>query len=376
MTDCWDITPERGFLLNPAPLTSLTAIESPLSVDTFEQVESLADDLPRLLHNGRLRAVLDDIPLFDYAALEYDTDCRVIERLFMLYGYFASAYVYANDDPVQRIPTSVAVPLVQLSHLARRPPILTYSTMVLGNWRLQDSDGKMTIDNLETLQTFLDVPDEHWFILVHVAIEARAIKILNGVHAAQDAIANEDDQALHGALRDIKQGLIDITTTFHNMEKGCDPDIYYQQVRPYMFGFNDVVYEGVKEYKNQPMTIRGGSGAQSSIVPALVNALGIEHQQSELTRHLDDMLDYMPIAHRQYIGKMRQSPIRSYVQSHPVFTDAYNHCLRQLMTFRRAHFYYARTYIFQKSTNPVGTGGTLFMDFLSKLVAETEAHLL
>ncbi len=376
MTDCWAITPEHGFLLNPAPLNSLKAIESPLPVDTLERVESLAADLPTLLHDRRLRAVVEDLPVFDYAALEHEANCRVIERLFMLYGYFASAYVYANDDPVGRIPASVAVPLVRLSQLARRPPILTYSTMVLGNWHLQDPDGSLTLGNLQTLQTFLDVPDEHWFILVHVAIEARAINILNGVHAAQVAIANEDDQALHGALRAIKQGLIDITTTFHNMEKGCDPDIYYQQVRPYMFGFNKVVYEGVKAYDNQPMTIRGGSGAQSSIVPALVNALGIEHQQSELTRHLDDMLDYMPVAHRHYIGTMRQSRIRRYVQAHPVFTDAYNHCLRQLMTFRRAHFYYARTYIFQKSTNPVGTGGTLFMDFLSKLVAETEAHLL
>jgi hypothetical protein len=73
---------------------------------------------------------------------------------------------------------------------------------------------------------------------------------------------------------------------------------------------------------------------------------------------------------------MRQIRLREYCKTRPHLADAYNHVLRQLMTFRRAHLYYARTYIFEKSTNPVGTGGTEYMAFLSKLIDETAQFML
>jgi hypothetical protein len=88
------------------------------------------------------------------------------------------------------------------------------------------------------------------------------------------------------------------------------------------------------------------------------------------------MQTYMPPEHRRFIAEIDPHLIRDYVVHKPPLGDAYNACLRQLMTFRRAHLYYAKTYIFEKSTSAVGTGGTQFMDFLSKLVEETEAHLI
>lgn len=86
----------------------------------------------------------------------------------------------------------------------------------------------------------------------------------------------------------------------------------------------------------------------------------------------------MPKAHRDFITRVTTSAVRDYVKQSGDGTlkDAYNRCLEQLTTFRKGHFYYARVYIFDKVANPVGTGGTLFMDWLARLVAETEAHLL
>ena len=108
----------------------------------------------------------------------------------------------------------------------------------------------------------------------------------------------------------------------------------------------------------------------------MVAALGIRHQASELTQHLEVMKAYMPPAHRRFVAEAESTVIRDYVISHPAMAQTYNACIRQMMTFRRAHFFYARTYIFERSTNPVGTGGSMFMDFLTKLIAETEAHLI
>ncbi len=373
----WQVTPERGFLMTPDPLRHLAQVESRIPEEVIDQLESLAAELPTLLENGGLRQTFDKLPVLDFAYLAtQEYDFRLAERLAMLYGYFASAYVFATEPAVQRLPPSVAVPMVQLSHIVGRPPMFSYTSMVLGNWERRYADQPIDLDNLTSLQTFTRLPDESWFARVHIAIEAQSATILQGIQQAFDGVKIDDNEAVHAGLRAINWGLIAVIKTFHNMEKGCDPNIYYQHIRPYMFGFNDVIFEGVAEYGGKPQRLRGGSGAQSSVIPAIVAALGIRHEASELTQHLEVMKTYMPPAHRQYIAAVESPLIRDYARTHSALSYTYNACIRQMMTFRRAHFYYARTYIFERSTNPVGTGGSMFMEFLTKLIAETEAHLL
>src|SRR5690606_13120937 len=112
-------------------------------------------------------------------------------------------------------------------------------------------------------------------------------------------------------------------------------DIYYQKIRPYLMSFDDtIIFEGIQP---NPTPLRGGSGAQSSIVPIMLAGLGIDHQSSQLTANLKDMQRYMPREHRQLIDDMHHSTLRDYCQQHPPLRDAYNHVLRQLITFRRAH---------------------------------------
>jgi indoleamine 2,3-dioxygenase len=134
----------------------------------------------------------------------------------------------------------------------------------------------------------------------------------------------------------------------------------------------------VAEYGDKPQTFRGGSGAQSSTIPAIVGALGVQHEQTGLMKHLDAMKEHMPREHRRFIADVTTSAVRDYVKQSgsAALRDAYNRCLQQVMTFRKGHFYYARVYILDKVSNPVGTGGTLFKDWLSQLIAETEAQLL
>jgi indoleamine 2,3-dioxygenase len=44
--------------------------------------------------------------------------------------------------------------------------------------------------------------------------------------------------------------------------------------------------------------------------------------------------------------------------------------------FRSLHYHFATEYIFRKVSNPVGTGGTVFMDWLKQLIGETEQQLV
>jgi len=373
--NCWQVTAESGFLITPDPITDLGLVDTRLDDDIVETLETIAEDLPDLIVDGYIREVMDNMPVFDLSPAR-NRDPRIIERLHLLYTYFVNAYVHMGDEPDKRIPAGIAVPVVWLSEQVNRPPMLSYAGMVLNNWRRIQAHEALSLDNLELLQTFTRLYDEQWFFMVHVAIEAQAGGLLIALKRAHQAVEDDDVQEVLACLRVIRQGLVEITKTFHQMPEHCDPDLYYQQVRQPLFGLNDVIFEGVEKYRGEPQTFMGGSGAQSTIIPAVLAGLGVEHQATQLTHYLSAIRSYMPQQHQDFVNCLTTDSLRDYCKEHLHLQDAYNHCLRQVMTFRRAHFYYARTYIFEKSTDPVGTGGTAFMDFLNVLIEETQAHLL
>ncbi len=382
--DCWQLSEERGLLIQPDPIACLQDVldpDFPVSPQVIAEIEGLARDLARLLDTRQVRKTLDDLPVYDFAALANYVPAygfAVIERLHQIYAFFASASIYATHEaPARRIPAGVAVPLVQLSHLVQRPPILAYCGYVLNNWRRLDPDGPIALDNLALNQTFLGSRDEAWFVLTHVEVEARAARLLTGLRDAVQAARNEDAEGVMAGLAAINLGLHDIMRTFERITEGCDPDYYYRLVRPYNFGFSDVRYEGIEAFGEQPRMVRGQSGAQSSIIPALLSGLGIQHETSDLTRHLEVMRAYMPKPHRDFIAAMSASALRALVVwqgAGSPLAEAYNDCLETLMAFRRMHYHYVNLYIFQKVDNPLGTGGTPFMDWLHQLIGETERH--
>lgn len=370
----WELHRATGFLVNPDPLTHLADVPSPLSPDLIDALEDLADTLPDAIQSGELRTRCDVLPLLEADILRtVSVDVRLYERLQMLYGFFANAYAL-SEPTVKHLPEPIARPLVEISELMGRPPVLAYSGMVLNNWRRLDPAGDIVPENIETLISFTGTDDEAWFFKVHIAIEARAGEILHALTRAAEAVDMEHERGVLRALRAIQTGLVDITTIFHRMTEGCDPDRYFLDVRPFLFGLTDVVYEGM--FDHEPQTYRGGSGAQSSIVPAVLSGLGIQHEHNELTRHLNSLHQYMPPEHRRFIAQLGATRLRDYCADRPPLRDLYNNVLRRLMTFRRAHLYYAKTYIFEKSPTAAGTGGTQFVQFLAKLIDETDAHLL
>ena len=109
--------------------------------------------------------------------------------------------------------------------------------------------------------------------------------------------------------------------------------------------------------------------------------LGIKHEVSGLTTHLDAMKSYMPRIHREFIEWSRGHNVRKYVLGHAKNTGLkgiYNDCLNALLSFRKLHVEIVKIYIFQHSGNPdqLGTGGTVYLDWLQRLADETDMHLL
>ena len=231
-------------------------------------------------------------------------------------------------------------------------------------------------------------------MLVHVEIEARAADAIARIFPAQRAVMEHEPSGLETSLSGIAAALRQMYTVLERMPERCDPFIYFHRVRPYLYGWKDqpslpqgLVYEGVAAYSDRPQKFRGETGAQSSIIPALDAALGIEHQGGPLRAYLAEMRDYMPAKHRAFIEAVERSPsIRNYVierrQSCPSLRDAYNECVHWIERFRTMHFDYANRYVHQQSQRAsanrpdIGTGGTPFMPYLKKHVDETAAHMI
>jgi indoleamine 2,3-dioxygenase len=373
----FDVDPERGFLPAVDPLAHLPRALAPW--------DELGRQLPKLLVSDRLRSALDQLPLLDAAGLRSQ---RQVRRAMMLLSYFAHAYVWGGSRPADRIPRGIAVPWHQLSEKLGRPPVLSYASYALDNWMRIDRDGPIALGNIALLQNFLGGIDEEWFILIHVEIEAHAAEALRAIFPAQSAAACDDVHALKLHLHAIASSLERMNRTLLRMPEHCDPYIYYNRVRPYLYGWKDqpalpegLLYEGVEAYAGKRQKFRGETGAQSGIVPALDAALGIAHRDDPLRTYLREMRDYMPPAHRQFLETIERGPsIRRYVERHPALCEIYNTCVSGVDAFRSTHLDYAARYIHQQArrsrANPtdIGTGGTPFMRYLKKHRDESAGH--
>ncbi|MBI4337607.1 MAG: hypothetical protein HY683_07265 [Chloroflexi bacterium] len=377
------VHPDRGFLPFPDPLPRLPP--------SFAAWEELAQNMPRLLAARRLRAYLDDLPVLDTSVLPDDAQHQ---RAMLLLSYFGHGYVWGDATPADHIPAGVAVPWHQVAKRLGRPPVLSYASYSLHNWRRLDPAGPIALGNIVLLQSFLGGLDEEWFVLVHVEIEAEAAPAIKAVANAQTAVASGDLAQLEQEITTVAAALEEMNSTLLRMTEHCDPYIYYNRVRPYLHGWKDnpglpngVVYDGVEDYGARPQQSRGSTAAQSSIIPTLDAALGIGHKDDPLRPYLMEMRQYMPPGHRAFIEAIEVGPsVRACVldnhRRHPVLRTAYNDCVSGITRFRAKHLEYAALYILRQSQrsqyNPtaVGTGGTPFMPYLKKHRDETEEHLV
>ncbi len=360
---------ESGFL--PNKISTLLSNE-------FDDVEHIAKNLPKILANNQI----------EYEVLNLETEKNIsnlsideLERAMLLYSYIGHGYIWGGTSIEKVIPKNISKTWYKISQKLDRPPILSYASYALNNWKLQDVNKPFGLENIRILQNFLGGMDEDWFIMIHIAIEHEAKEILNNLKTYY-LDKSEDQSYLENALVSIKK----INQIMNRMPEKCDPFIYYNRVRPYIFGWknnpatpNGVIYEGVEEYGGTPQLFRGETGAQSSIVPALDALLGVTHSNDPLKEYLDEMRLYMPKEHRNLLNDLDQwsENNRSNSTTEDSSVVLSDEIINEVHAFRNKHLEYARIYIHEQSlsnqnnSNVVGTGGTPFMKYLDKHLQET-----
>ena len=374
----FDITEETGFLPSEDPLVQFEPDTHRQSTRSYlATLDELGRDLPDLLEACEARPRIEALPDPPDGLLDELSDREVV-RLCLLSGFFASGYVNQFDsEPADRLPAGVAMPLYRTSKRLGRKPMLSYDLLCLHNFQRLDAGNGLTLDNLDTVQQFTTYPDERWFVIVHVAIEAAAGSGLVATAHAQQAARQDDPESVCAHLDTVADSLDAQTAYMSRMTEGNDPAVFATEFRPYYGGFEDVVYEGVDELGGEPQTLRGGSGAQSCVLPSLDSALGIEHTSTALLEKLLDMRTYMPKRHRTVIDAFADDvDLRSYVleTGTPELETSFNRCLDELQRFRNVHFGQVMQYIASQTGDTTGTGGTDYSKFLGKLEEETAEH--
>ncbi len=374
----FDVSPERGFLPEPDPVRDLPAALAPW--------QELAAELPKRLLAGRVGTAVEALPLLPAEAAETERDRHTAMRAL---SFLAHAYVWERGAARAELPAALAVPWRALARKLGRPPVLSYASYALDNWRRLDPDGPIEAENVAILQNFLGGSDEDWFIAIHVEIEALAAPAIRSLGPAREAAAAGDAAALERALEAVAGALEQMTATLRRTPEHCDPYIYFNRVRPFIHGWkghpalpDGLLYHGRAGEAPERLHLRGETGAQSTIVPCLDALLGVPHAPDPLRTYLDEMRDYMPPGHRAFLAAVEAgAPLTAAVQEisreHATVAELRDACLHWLEAFRSTHLEFAAQFIHQQAcretANPsdVGTGGTPFMTYLRKHRDET-----
>ncbi|KAG2146115.1 Indoleamine 2,3-dioxygenase [Suillus bovinus] len=303
------------------------------------------------------------------------------------------------------IPESISVPLVAISNHLQLPPVLTYSDNVLYNWdtirpRVRNELGfeAPAIDNLRSQNTFSGTTDEQEFYLASARIELRGVEALELMRLTMDELFVGDKIAIRritAYLSKLASIVNDLETILLDVRKGCDPNTFYNSIRPWFRGADSDpakrkwVFEGVEE---QPTDLSGPSAGQSALIHALDVFLGLDNcnmveggvapDQRTLLRR---MQIYMPRHHRSFLRHLSTNPrpVRTFVmqtKSDAKLLDAYNSAVQSVKQFRDAHIKIVAIYIIAPAARErtetdrearvvgkqvlKGTGGTDLVRFL------------
>ena len=375
----------QGFLPQKVPSKSYS-----VQSESCDRIQEIASNLPKLLLTGKVQSAINklspkDLSIDDLLINQASQDLKLAMSHL---SFIAHAYIWGDNKPNESIPSVLANPWVKVANNQGRPPILSYASYCLDNWFLIDPDEAISLENVGLINNFLGGVDEDWFVTIHVCIENAAADAMAACAEIAMLETDSPESKTIELLNRIVIAMKKVNEIFARMPEKCDPYIYYHRVRPFIFGTKDnpdlkngLIYKG--EFKNQPQFFRGETGAQSSIIPSLDGALQITHTKDHLRHYLNEMRDYMPPKHREFMEVLeKNSQVKKIIKGSKKLTSLYNDCLEEIRAFRAMHLEYAGTYIYKQAQikNPfgrggstiTGTGGTPFMAYLKKHRDETE----
>lgn len=306
------ISHKTGFLPDTPPLQT---IQDPY----YEPWESIARDLPSHTKTGRLRPMVDNLPVLSLSRLSNEAERR---RAYVVLAYITHAYVWGGEKPmdvrllqtllfrlayhslltlVKVLPPSISRPFLEISFRLDLPACATYAAVCLWNFSLkEEGEGRgrgrgrqqpdfTNPDVLSVTTSFTGTKDEEWFFMVSAAIEAKGAHLIPLMLNAINASNLNDTETVTTSLDHISDGIRGISKTLQRMHEKCGPAVFFHDIRPFLAGGKNMAVAGLpagifydlgdgcgewREYS-------GGSNAQSSLIQTFDIFLGVEHTATE-----------------------------------------------------------------------------------------------
>ncbi|TFK27856.1 Indoleamine 2,3-dioxygenase [Coprinopsis marcescibilis] len=428
----FDVDPRTGFMAPQPPISRLPAQweQWEAALDAANDAKVQCGDKLGLTEleaqqSEAWRAQIQMLPVLPLTPA-MSASPVMLRRAHVVLSFLLHLYVQTlppHDAVI--IPRSIALPILRVSQLLDVPPLLTFADTVLYNWDYkqsvrsseegEESAGPATqLDNLRSQTTFTGLIDEEEFYLCSARIELRGVEALELMRQSMDEMFVGDEIAVRrisGYLKTMATVVNELKSLLLDVRKHCDPEVYYNVVRPWFRGEDsDVkkrkwVYEGVEEDEDlaAPTELSGPSAGQSSLVHVLDVFLGVDHQSKtpDKPSFMSRMLTYMPRNHRLFLKHLSANPrpLRTFVLAtrDAELLETYNRTVVALKEFRDAHMIIATLYIIgparraakkekelllgmkelPDSKEPLkGTGGTDLVKFLKDTRDRTGATLI
>ncbi|KAK1255217.1 hypothetical protein MKX08_009212 [Trichoderma sp. CBMAI-0020] len=416
------VSTTRGFLPRADPVVTL-----PKEFDALESilqrmpVKTLSGEPGLLAHSKLGEEVDNNFPDLTDAMELYKGNLPLMNALYRDYSFLASAYLL---EPCHQrflkgegyglgrstLPKNISRPIARCAELTGFMPFMEYAgSYALYNYRLEDPAKGLEYDNIRLIRAFehgLDpTSSEAGFVLVHIDMVKNSGPLVAAtmrcLEEASRASTNPDP--IEGR-RSFNEGLSDIVTAMKKINSvmetmwGKSRPRDYTSFRTFIFGItgqsmfpNGVVYEGL--FDNKPMSFRGESGANDSMVPLMDNFLQLPLPNTPLTAILTDFREYRPSNHKTFLQYVKsrslELDLKDYALGNKVepTSDEERDLLRQTCSlwiqvlnevrdFRWRHWCFAREYILKQTSHPTATGGSPIVTWLPNQLEAVLAEMV
>ena len=307
----------------------------------------------------------------------------------------AHKYVWMFDEKQDtvEIPYCLAKPWYESAEVLGIKCVLTHAAVDLYNWRLKNITKPFDLNNIESINlmkgnlynySLQDIKEtESMFYLIMVTIEGSCGSMVHNMEKIYQLLEDNNisehkrKDEIFDNLQEINELLIIQYQTIMKLDNKCNPDIFYNHTRKYLWGSSKTKKGWYLQGINiPPLKEDGASAAQSSLISLEDIFFSVEHKEGT-KEFLNKMRQYMPKKHRNYLEYCESRPkLKDYIQNNMILEEYFNSCIDLIVKFRKNHLGIVHRFVIEPSNKNsetgTGTGGTSPKEFLKQVIDETK----
>ena len=347
--ETYDISETFGFLTDTRTICPNLPAEFDIFKDIIQHINEPDGHKFRQLVDAL--STLGHPPSFYIDLVTYQPE-RIQKILYSVFTFIVQKYIrcLGKEGQVDYISYEIGLIWYHTAKTFDLPTVTSYSALVLWNWRLRDPTKTPSLTNFDVIHAITGLPDEEWFYKIHMQIEYLGAKLLKDMHDIHETTRTIDNTIAF--MHRFSATMEMIRQTIGQMREGCTPDNYWNHVRIFLGGYTkeNGLPDGlhIKGTNIKNIKFGGGSAAQSTLIQAFDEFIGIEHPAEHALSFLRQQRAYMPEKHVRYLERLGSNPtLKAIVNKYdnPKLTEEFNAVVKTFTKFRATHYALVHEYV-------------------------------